>query len=376
MGIKGFCSVEIIFGNIDSLTQALGEAYNKKTLLIISKALMQKLKIVDSIDKMQESDNVLWLNRPSGYPDQMQVINALNMSQGFRPESIIAIGGGSTIDLAKVISVFYYLELSHPLNIEQINKIINEEIYKEPHQIIPITAVPTTAGTGAELTKWATIWDCNGSKKFSIDHMYLYPTRAIIIPELCVYMSKRLTLSTALDTFCHACEAFWSKASNPLVRDIAIKSIEIMMQNLPYVLNDLENLYYREKLCRASVLAGIAFSKTRTTACHSISYPLTIGYGIEHGFAAIMTLPQIFDINKGFFEESDMIENIFNKFGGIIHWLERVTEGITELNLRTFGIKESDISDIAVNSISKGRMDNNPVELTVAQVQKILKNIW
>ena len=371
MKVSSFVSTQILFKNVEYLRQMLSNEVTEGTILICSEHLVDEFKLRDLLLN-RKSKNFLWIKRPTGYPDIHQVSQLLHKNRQFPAKQIIAIGGGSCIDLAKVISLFFYDEKLEQMEYSHFVENIKNKGYVSNKQI-PVIAIPTTAGTGAEITRWATIWDRELGMKYSVETEELYPKQAIIIPELTYNLSKELTLSTTLDTFSHSCEAYWSKASNPLVRGIAYRSMEIILRNLEKVLNNHEDNKARNQLCTASVLAAVAFSQTRTTACHSISYPLTLQYGIEHGLAVAITLAKIYEKNKGHFEEEQELGELFASVGGIQNWIDRVTEG--KLLLRNWGITKEKLPQLANASITKGRMDNNPVELTKRDVEEILTTL-
>ena len=164
------------------------------------------------------------------------------------------------------------------------------------------------------------------------------------------------------------------KHTNPIVQEI-YRAIELIVQNLREAIEEPYNLIIREDLCKASLLAGLAFSQTRTTACHSISYPLTIFYNIPHGLAAAITLDAVSKINKGHFPNDAMLFDLFDEYGGIMNWINMVSEGVVEMKLSKFGITLQDIQLIADNAFTAGRMDNNPVNLSKDDVVKILQSI-
>lgn len=283
---------------------------------------------------------------------------------------ITAIGGGSAIDTAKAVSAFYYSDITSEAELAQA---IADKNYINGYSALPITALPTTAGTGSEVTKWATVWDLTCGKKLSVDHPDLCPVRTVILPALTLSVPKTVTLSTGLDALSHAMEAFWAKKSDPLVREIALLAISKIRDYLPKVMSDLHNLKYREQMCRAALLAGIAFSRTRTTACHSISYPLTLSYGVPHGFAAAATLAPVMKINKTAVPEIAEIEALFPD--GFDSWIADVCAGNINLALSAFGIEESEIKNIAEQTFTAGRMDNNPVDIKIEQVIEILTEV-
>ena len=237
-------------------------------------------------------------------------------------------------------------------------------------------AVPTTAGTGSECTKWATIWDFDNSKKYSIDADYLYPIESWLVGELTVTMDEKMTLATGLDALAHAMESYWSVPSNPYTRVLARDSIRIIRKYLPLALNDLDDLECRRKMLMGSFFAGLAFSNTRTTACHSISYPLTMMFGINHGFAAAMTLSEVLSRNWDYLKEKDLFLDSWDAkdLDDIKGWLDEVTSGT--LKLSNFGVKKEEIPDIVKLATTGGRMDNNPIIFDEDEILDILNNVY
>ena len=203
--------------------------------------------------------------------------------KGDLPDVVFAIGGGSTIDLAKCCVGLNYLCAMERFSAEDVRQAIRTKVYLKHPVSIPIYALPTTAGTGSEMTQWATVWDGEGTAKYSIDAPYLCPKRAYIVPEYTISMPRRLTLSTGLDAFCQAIEAYWAKASNPMVKEISKAALRLLVQYLPLALSEPSKLLFSRKSLLRLLFSGLAFSNTRTTACHSISYPLTMLFWIEHG---------------------------------------------------------------------------------------------
>lgn len=286
------------------------------------------------------------------------------------PELIIAIGGGSSIDLGKAISALY--DYRH----EDVLDLLKNKDYLENTSNIPLIAVPTTAGTGSECTKWATIWDFDNSKKYSIDSDYLYPDEAWLVPELTSTMDENMTLATGLDALAHAMESYWSVPSNSYTRVLARDSISIIRKYLPLVLSDLNNLEYRKHMLMGSFFAGLAFSNTRTTACHSMSYPLTMLYGINHGFAAALTLVEVLKRNWDFLIDKDLFLDAWDAetLDDIGDWFDNVSNG--ELKLSKFGVKKETISDVVKLATTGGRMDNNPIIFNEKEIEDILNNIF
>lgn len=286
-----------------------------------------------------------------------------------KPDLIIAIGGGSSIDLAKAISALYEYKN------ENVMDLIKNKIYLNNNNFIPVIAVPTTAGTGSECTKWATIWNFEDCKKYSIDADFLYPSESWLIPELTITMDESMTLSTGLDALAHAMESYWSKPSNSYTRVLARNSISIIKKFLPLVLKDLDNLEYRKQMLMGSFFAGLAFSNTRTTACHSISYPLTMLFNINHGFAVALTLFEILKRNWNLIKEKDLFLEAWeaDNLEDIQIWFDNVTQDT--LHLSNFGVKKEDLPIIVKEATTGGRMDNNPIIFNEKEIENILFNV-
>lgn len=370
------CPVEIEFADKTQLTSSL-LSYSKgsKVVLIIWEGMVRFLGLEDLIEQMMAKYELIWLDENIANPTQQDVRNAVLKIGAGKPEKLICIGGGSAIDTGKGISALYdYIHLD--TTIDEITAVIKSKDYDKNLKPIDIIAVPTTAGTGSEVTKWATIWDVGKNEKFSIDMNELYPAKAIICTELTMSVPIKLVLSTGLDAMAHAMEAFWSRASSPVVKDISEIAIRKIHKNLEPALKDLTNYKCREELCRASLLAGIAFSNTRTTACHSISYPITMRFGVDHGYAVAMQLNEVMKINQAAVSEIEsVLLPIFEGDGGFDTWITKVSKDIQPLRLSAFGIKEENIDEIVELSFTAGRMNNNPVDISKEEVGTILRNI-
>lgn len=376
---KPFCSTEIIFTNKEEMMQKLYSLDVANIVLVMSESSALRWDMTSFINKLKSkceisNGTLFWINSVPSNPTQKDIIKSLNQIGNKNIDVIIAFGGGSSIDLSKGISAFYNIEKNNNYLVNDITDSIKNKNYKN-EKFIDIIALPSTAGTGSEVTQWATIWDKDKKKKFSIDDMRLKPKIAIVVPELTLYMPPKMTISTGLDAMCQAIEAYWSKHTTPVVQEIAYRAVELVIQNLREAVEKPDEIICREKLCKASVLAGLAFSQTRTTACHSISYPLTMLYGVAHGLAASITLNSVAEINKGHFKNDEQLLHLFDEYGSIKNWIDKVCEGIINMRLSSFGITESDIPLIVENAFTSGRMDNNPVDLSKDDVAKILLDI-
>ncbi|MFA7578451.1 MAG: iron-containing alcohol dehydrogenase, partial [Candidatus Muiribacteriota bacterium] len=308
-------------------------------------------------------------------PDFEDIFELLNKIKNNKFDSIIALGGGSVLDTLKAVCCF------HGLNIEKIDDlrqcIITKNYLNNESKYLKI-AIPTTAGTGSEVTPWATIWDKEKNQKYSIEKNELIPQKVFLISDITTSMPLKITVSTALDALSHALEAYWSKRTTDKVRENSLKSINLIVENLPSLIDDLTNIKLRERMLKASFYAGLAFSKTKTTSCHSISYPLTMKYNIPHGVAVSMTLAELLEINYSALVNPD---DLFQAFGcdsviEIKKWINLIyNKAGIKYKLRDYGVKKEELENLADLCFTPGRMDNNPVSLSKENVLFVLKNI-
>jgi phosphonate metabolism-associated iron-containing alcohol dehydrogenase len=202
------------------------------------------------------------------------------------PEVIVALGGGSVIDSAKVFA-------AAEGEFERVLNFLQTGAGAEALGTTALIAVPTTAGTGSEVTSWATVWDSATGKKYSLARPSLYPRFAVIDPSLMLGKPRQLTVSTGLDALSHALESLWNVNANPVSKTYAVAAAREIMAVLPAVADDLANLELRARMATAALLAGLAFSNTKTAIAHSVSYPITLRHNVPHGIACSFSLPII-----------------------------------------------------------------------------------
>ena len=196
----------------------------------------------------------------------------------------MVLGGGSAIDTAKVLS---RLLIEPGLSLKSMLNSPTQDVKKS----IKLIAIPTTSGTGAEVTPFATVWDSVEQKKHSL--IDVTPDVAILDPSLTLTLGYQDTLYPALDALSHALESLWNKNRTSESEEYAIEAIHLICNALAEVLENPKNLIARKEVQRAATLAGLAISQTRTAIAHAISYPLTLMYGVPHGLACSFTLAAI-----------------------------------------------------------------------------------
>jgi phosphonate metabolism-associated iron-containing alcohol dehydrogenase len=248
---------------------------------------------------------------------------------------ILALGGGSVIDAAKVFA-------SGGQGFEPVRRYLETGRGEGELSAFPIVAVPTTAGTGSEVTSWATVWDTQRERKYSLARRELYPSHAAVDPELMLGMPRELTISTGLDALSHALESIWNRNANAVSTNHAVFAATELIGALPRLVDDLTNVALRTRVARAALFAGLAFSNTKTALAHSVSYPITLKYGIPHGFACSFTLPMVMASVVGTDEDCDhSLQRIFGD--DLDAGVDRLENFLAQLGVSTdpvdYGIK-------------------------------------
>jgi alcohol dehydrogenase len=277
-------------------------------------------------------------------------------------KSIFALGGGSVIDTAKALSA----ALSN--NGENLfsNYFRDKKNFKFKKNVF-LVVIPTTSGTGSEVTPFATIWDFKNKNKYSLDGDYLYPDIVLLEPELTLSLPFEETLFPGLDATSHALESIWNVNADKLSIEIAKESLRIILEAFPIVLLDPENLEAREKMQKSSLLSGIAISKTKTAIAHSISYPLTNRHSVPHGIACSFTLVSIIDdLFRRDVEEVKEIKEIIE-----------VKEMLLKFNLKKYlyeYIDKKSILSAVKHMYSPERAKNFNQEINLQYIERIVLN--
>lgn len=208
-------------------------------------------------------------------------------------DHLIAVGGGSVIDTSKALAK--YIPNKPVKNLKEV--LTDNKNGSQLEKALRLSAIPTTAGSGSEFTSFATIWDKSKSLKFSLDSLDLYPSVAFLDPNALSDLPFEVTTSSGLDAISHALESFWSVSANAQTQKCAIDSMSFSLFSNFESKKHFNTIQSREMMMIASSLSGIAISQTRTGLAHSISYPLTMHFGIPHGIAASFTLSSLIEYN-------------------------------------------------------------------------------
>lgn len=299
-----------------------------------------------------------------------------------QPDIVIAVGGGSVIDIAKLVN-FFAANGSKP--VEYLNSAKTN--IKKPK---PLIAIPTTAGSGSEATSFAVLYI--DKQKFSIDNKFILPSVAIVDPALTMSLPKYVSATTGMDALCQAIESYWSVNSNDESKKYAKNAIKLIMHNLAIAVNSPTEAA-RLAMVKAANLAGKAINVTRTTAPHAISYPLTSYFGIAHGHAVGLTLSSFLVYNSKVTDEDvldvrgadyvkEMIGQIVPLLGaadvnGAKKWIDGLMDSIDlKTKLNQLGLEQcDDIESLVSKGFDCDRANNNPRSLTSQALKRIIKGI-
>lgn len=304
-------------------------------------------------------------------PTVEQLFQVWRETTAFAPEVVVAIGGGSVLDVGKSLCCLYGRELE---SLQALREAITDG---KLHPAAQWIGVPTTAGTGSEVTCWATIWDPEQNCKRSLESQENYAYAALVDPELALGMPVQLAVSSALDAAAHAVESYWANHTNAVSRGLALEAIVTVMGGIDGLLENAPAAH--EAMARGSLLAGLAFSNTKTTACHSISYPLTMRYHIPHGTAVALLLAPVLELNAPAVPGLDRlfhalgVEDAAGLHARVRDLLERSGQSST---LQGWGVRQEDLPRLAALGMTKGRADNNPTALDSITIEKLLRSIY
>ena len=285
-------------------------------------------------------------------PQLSGAIETVALVREFQADAVIGIGGGSAIDTAKFAAAtalgdgdlldYYHGNLPFPT------------------ERLAIIAMPTTAGTGSEVTQVSVI--SHGKEKRTINNPAFMPRAAIVDPELTISVPPRTTMNTGLDAMAHALEGYWSKNHQPISDLMAIEAVKTILQNLETAFRNGEDKEAREKMAYASLLGGLSFALPKTAASHACSYPLSEDYHLPHGEACAFTLDSFVRINA-----DERLESLCRAVGlsGTDELAERIA-GLKELGglrARLSDLGEVDLEKLCHDCAVHPLMNNNPVKM-------------
>ncbi|PFN86516.1 alcohol dehydrogenase [Bacillus thuringiensis] len=367
--------------------EKLGEQSKKlgKRAFIVTDTIMEKLGYVEKCIKQlnKKSITVSTYNKVDAEPTNIHVLEALSLCKEEKCDFIIGIGGGSCIDAAKAVAVLY-------TNGGEVEDYVQKDIEIENNPL-PLIAIPTTSGTGSEVTSVAVITNKKTDVKMMMKHPSFIPKVAIIDPVLTSSLPPQITAATGIDALCHAIEAYISKVSQPLTDVLSLSAIESIMKYLRIAYEDGRNMEAREAMMIASLQAGIAFSNASVTLVHGMSRPVGALFHVPHGISNAILLPTVLEftktsamkrlakigrsLNKDLYSNSD--EEVADYTLGEI---KKLCFDLRIPNLKEYGIDEIEfenaISKMASDAIESGSPANNPRVPSYDEIKELYRECF
>lgn len=342
----------------------------RSRVLVVCSPSMRRLGIAGRIVKDLGPGRSILFDGAVPYPTPELVDQVVEICRNGRCDAVVAVGGGSALDLGKSVAA-----LSSGGG-RTVDYLAEDARLERPG--LPFVAVPTTAGTGSEVTPWATIWDKTAGRKYSLEHSSMFPTHAIIDPELAVSLSPAVTASAGMDALTQAVESYWSRMSQPISDLYALGAVSRIMGHLEDA-HGSGQLDARTAMAEGSLMSGLAFSNTKTTICHSLSYPMTALFGVSHGQAVSITLPAFLLWNGDAIREK--LPALLEAFAASS--LEDAATRIRKLmrnlglsvSLSEMGIGDDEIEVVLKEGFYADRADNNPKPVAMKEAREILRSI-
>jgi len=345
--------------------------------LIVTDAGVSAAGVLDKVRSgLPERLNYKVFDGVEANPKDINARSGADVYRAFGADSIIAIGGGSPIDCAKSIGVLAANGAS------DIKAFEGKNAPSKP--LPPLICVPTTSGTGSELTFSSVITDTKNNYKMTVKNPFTAPKIAICDPELTLSVPPAITAATGMDALTHAIEAFTANCSEPISDAAALYAIELISQNLVAAFRDGSNLEARSRMLMGSMLAGIAFSHSDVASVHCIAESLGGMYDLPHGICNAIFLPYVMEYNMSFCEQryarvaQAMGAGNKNDDAGLlakaaVDTVKRLAKEVKLPPFSSLNVKSADYSKIASFSAKNISTESNPRPMTEDDYMAVLK---
>ncbi|PLT30065.1 iron-containing alcohol dehydrogenase [Peribacillus deserti] len=369
----------VFYGN-ESLSK-LGEQVSilGSKALIVSDRIMEKIGNVKKCRELLDQAGIFHVEylEVNSEPTDVHVEEALQICMENSCDVIVAIGGGSCIDAAKAVAVV-------ATNGGYIGEFMGGKrgVEKKP---IPLIAIPTTAGTGSEVTNVTVITNTKENIKMMIKNPAFLPEMAIVDPILTYSSPPQVTAATGVDALCHAVEAYISRLSQPMTDNLALSAIELIVHNLRAAYINGQDKEAREKMALASMQAGLAFSNASVALVHGMSRPIGALFHVPHGISNAMLLPAVLEFTKesavdrladiGKIIRPDLKALTNNELADVtVNEIKKLCSDLNIPNMKTYGLDsgkfEEVASKMAKDALASGSPGNNP---RVPELEEIIE---
>ncbi|MCL2023451.1 MAG: iron-containing alcohol dehydrogenase family protein [Oscillospiraceae bacterium] len=362
--------VSILFktGGLKDLGEELEKLGYRKGLLVCTSYFVKNGK-ADEVVKSTQGKITAVFSDITPNPLVTQADSCAKILSGDDFDFVLALGGGSALDLAKAACAVAANGGGALDYLTGKRTVVNPTL--------PLIAVPTTAGTGTEATCVAVLSEPALGLKAPMFSDYFYPKLVIIDPELTLTVPPNVTAATGMDALSHALEGFWSRNHQPICDALALRAVRLIFRYLERTYDDGSDLEAREKMCEASVLAGMTFSLPKTAASHACSFPLTSVCGLPHGEACAFTLDSLCHINAD--AENGRLNDFARDagFSGAAAMGDEITRLKKHMampcTLAEIGLRAEDLPEF-VQKCKHPNLLNNPVEMDDDALLRMFKS--
>ncbi|MAH88588.1 MAG: alcohol dehydrogenase [Pelagibacterales bacterium] len=350
---------------------------NIKRPIIITDEAFYNLGFIEEIEKKLKSKNIIPRVYKKVLPDPPEdnIFEAVNIYKNFNADGVIGFGGGSSMDVAKAVAYFSINNIKIK-NCYGLNNLKNSRS--------PLIQIPTTSGTGSEVTPIA-IFTLKSEQKMGIVDPLLYADIAILDAELTLGLPKNITAYSGIDAMVHAIEAYTTKfKKNPISDALAKKALFLLGGNIRVAVEEPRNKKARENMLLGSMLAGMAFANAPCAAVHALAYPIGAQFHVPHGLSNSLVLSQVLKFNSKDVKDMyceiapDCIPDLKNKNPTVDDFIYGIEKLIIDLKipncLNEVGINIKDIPNLAKDAMKQERLlMNNPRKLNYEDALAIYK---
>jgi alcohol dehydrogenase class IV len=362
-------------GNIRQLPAACREEGINKPLLVTDAGLAKLdfvSELIDANEQAALSTGLFSDVKPN--PDGSNVEAGVQVYQQGRHDGIIALGGGSALDVAKAIA----LMVGQDRPMWDFEDVGDNWLRVNANGIAPLIAIPTTAGTGSEVGRAAVIVDETQQRKIIIFHPGMLANRVIADPALTTALPADLTAATGMDAFVHSLEAYCASGYHPMADGIALQSMTLISQWLPLACSEADNLEARSHMLAASMMGAVAFQKG-LGAVHALAHSLGALYDKHHGLLNAILLPYVLQQNKLVIEDklihiARVLELEEISFDGFLRWILQLRETLhIPDDLQAIGISTEQSQLVGEMATADPSAAGNPVQLSANQYSSLFE---
>ncbi|HIT06239.1 MAG TPA: iron-containing alcohol dehydrogenase [Candidatus Scybalocola faecipullorum] len=354
------------------ISKKIAQYIDGENVVMICDPFLYNNGVAKSIGDSMEGKNVVYFHDVEPNPSCESVDAAAAVAREVHADCVIGLGGGSSMDVAKIVSCLttnegsiydYYSGGTRTLQKRQTT----------------LMCIPTTAGTGSEVTNVGVFTNRNTHVKMPMVNQQFWPDYAVIDAELTYTLPPAITASTGMDAFCHAIEAYWNKESVPLCDALSMGALKMILENIKTAYDEPENKEARSRMIIAALIAGVSFSQTRTTGIHAVSFPLTAEFGASHGTACSVTLPAFIRISQE--QEAQKMLTLAKYLG--YDSVDALADGVEALmrsmnmpvRLHEIGVKAEDLEHITEVGLTAAIIQLTPAVMNKETVYQLLKSI-